>query len=275
MKKPAANRFLAATAAIGLTFFAAGAQAVSIDFALIAQQVKNAAGGTVKPSGDEAHWNNGELQNILGTSFGGGQFLFDATLGYLYEKDGIRVQATAIRRDANGNPIDDLTDAYLDGYSGGPGGIGACLTSLDDCGATDNVASSAWEEVTLTFYDLSNQLLTVTLDHTLHTDGDHKLVFSNDDTAELKLSVDGTEVADSPFDLNGLPTQSIGGGTAVKLALGYTGSSFTFDVLANELYISGLEVRPVPLPAAAWLFASSLAGLGWIGRRRHRKAGAV
>ncbi len=38
-----------------------------------------------------------------------------------------------------------------------------------------------------------------------------------------------------------------------------------FDTL--NLYIDNVSVSVVPIPAAAWLFGSALAGLGWLRRR--------
>jgi len=53
--------------------------------------------------------------------------------------------------------------------------------------------------------------------------------------------------------------------------------SVSFSVLSHcgacgadflELYIDNVSVQAVPVPAAAWLFGSALAGLGWLRRKQ-------
>lgn len=84
------------------------------------------------------------------------------------------------------------------------------------------------------------------------------------------------EVPDTSFDFAEITFTAIGNGTSsIDIALGTTaaGSLDWVDLNGTEIvpeYI-GASATVVPLPAAAWLFASSLVGLGVAGRRSKNK----
>ena len=40
-------------------------------------------------------------------------------------------------------------------------------------------------------------------------------------------------------------------------------------------FISGQSINPVPLPGAIWLFASGVAGIGVLARRRRKNQSAI
>jgi len=62
--------------------------------------------------------------------------------------------------------------------------------------------------------------------------------------------------------LQGHPFQTVEGPCGIN---GCTGPDADF---ANNRYVTSGSVRAVPVPAAAWLFGSALAGLGWIRRKQ-------
>jgi hypothetical protein len=145
--------------------------------------------------------------------------------------------------------------AYLDDLSGGPGGLGVCQNlSVDQCDPSSDDNVTFGESLKLVF----NQ--EVTIDQITFNNGDHKQIFSGD------------------FDL------TINGGSTVTYALTnifnmpLTGTEFIFSNpntlggsdVSNEyqFYIGALEVTPVPLPAAVWLFGCGLFGLVAVARRR-------
>lgn len=146
--------------------------------------------------------------------------------------------------------------AYLDGPYGGPGGLGVCqnLTSSMQCtpSSDDNITFD--ESLKLSF----NQ--PVTIDLLTLRNGDHNQNF----LGNFELSIDG-----------GTPTSY---GLTNFFNIPLSGTEFIFSnpnaqggsTVSNEyqFYIGTLEVTAVPLPAALWLFLSSLFSLGMIGSRK-------
>jgi len=55
------------------------------------------------------------------------------------------------------------------------------------------------------------------------------------------------------------------------------GQDFTFTAIRGQptFYVSGLEFSAVPLPGAVWLFASGIAGIGVLVRRRRKIQSAI
>jgi hypothetical protein len=59
--------------------------------------------------------------------------------------------------------------------------------------------------------------------------------------------------------------------------LSITGTVFTFAAIAGQpsFYVGGLIFNPVPIPGAAWLFASGIAGIAALTRRRRKNQSAI
>ena len=78
------------------------------------------------------------------------------------------------------------------------------------------------------------------------------------------------------FLLNGNPV-TFGNANMALLAL--MGMDFTFQQIAGQpaFYVSGLtyNVSNVPIPGAVWLFASGIAGIGVLARRRRKNQSAI
>jgi hypothetical protein len=54
----------------------------------------------------------------------------------------------------------------------------------------------------------------------------------------------------------------------VSEAMTYQGSDFFFERIGKPHPIDPPKCEPVPIPAAVWLFASALAGIGVISKRK-------
>ena len=76
------------------------------------------------------------------------------------------------------------------------------------------------------------------------------------------------------FLLNGVST-TFGNANMALLAL--TGTDFTFAAIAGQpsFYLSGLTFSAVPIPGAVWLFASGIAGIAALTRRRRKNQSAI
>ena len=163
--------------------------------------------------------------------------------GYMMSSGNIDLSITA-------SPVNPYLDPV---FSGRPGGLGACTviawaTNFCDpniAGNTDNVGIG--ESVTLTFgqkVDISNLSF---------NSGNHKSL----DNSPQTLLVNGVQ-----WSFQNLLTAVLTGITVLTLAYGGTG--------ATEFYVSGLTA--VPLPAAAPLLLSGLAGLQFAARRKRNAA---
>ncbi len=163
--------------------------------------------------------------------------------GYVMSAGGIDLSITA-------SPVNPYLDPV---FSSRPGGLGACTViawATDFCdpniaGNTDNVGVG--ESVTLTFgqkVDISNLSF---------NSGNHKSLNNSPQT----LLVNGVQ-----WTFQNLIAAALSGITVLTLA--YGGSN------ATEFYVSSLTA--VPIPAAAPLLLSGLAGLAFAGRRKRKAA---
>ncbi|NWG92832.1 MAG: VPLPA-CTERM sorting domain-containing protein [Parvularculaceae bacterium] len=161
--------------------------------------------------------------------------------GYTKNFGGFNVTITASR----GNP-------YLDGlYLKRPGGLGACIlvggpgSGCDNSlgNNTDNVGK--FDSVTLDFGR------SVDLSGFSFTDAEHFDL----NASSFTLLVNGVE-----WTFSNLVAATLSGVTALTLAWGGSNPS--------QFYLN--EVAAVPIPAAAPLILSGLAGLGFAARRRRK-----
>lgn len=160
-----------------------------------------------------------------------------------FTKNGVSVTTTGFN--TNTPSIDYF--AYLDS---GNAGLGVCQQlngDNDQCkiGSDDNVTYN--ESLKLVFNE------TVTINETVFKNGSHGTRFDGD----FQLSIDGgpaitialTNIFSTP--LTGqefiFSNPNIGGGSNVSNT--------------QQFYISNLDVAPVPIPAAVWLFGSGLIGI--------------
>ncbi len=177
---------------------------------------------------------------------------------------GLTVTATAFS-EAEGGLVP--SHVYLDGPSGGPGGMGVC-NALDpglQCDPSNDDNLSFNERLTLTFSQ------NVSVDQIRFRDCDHGLDFDCGDPDDLDNGMDGPglEIAVglgpfTPFSLS------------PSLAPSLIGTSFTFRYVDEKYYISKLKVtpleppgEPIPEPATLGLFGAGLLVAGWHARRRH------
>jgi hypothetical protein len=66
-------------------------------------------------------------------------------------------------------------------------------------------------------------------------------------------------------------------GNANMALLALTGTDFTFASIAGQpsFYVGGLTFSAVPIPGAVWLFASGIAGIAALTRRRRKNQSAI
>ncbi|RMF88625.1 MAG: hypothetical protein D6741_18910, partial [Planctomycetota bacterium] len=163
----------AAMAAFIAAAFAPAAQAVVIDFGLLA-------------TGNEGSWES--RTGVGGLPNPGASFVTFGTTKAL-EVDGLRIVAEGL--DFFDSPS---FSAYLDGpYNKKPAGLGVCqsLTAGNQCNPSsdDNVTSG--EVLKLSFYDLSNNPIDVAFSRATFRDALHELNFptGNQSTPLLGISV--------------------------------------------------------------------------------------
>ncbi|MGH1430180.1 MAG: VPLPA-CTERM sorting domain-containing protein [Neptuniibacter sp.] len=163
--------------------------------------------------------------------------------------DGITVTATGSAT----NDDDQMQFAYLDK---GNAGLGVCkdLTGSAQCSPSSDDNVTAGETLKLSFDSA------VTIDSLEMVNGGHGSSFNG----VFDLLIDSTTLLDN-LTL-----------AALFSTPGWTGHTFEFISQATDssnsqqFYISTMDVSPVPLPAAAWLFLSGLAGL--LGFRMQKKS---
>lgn len=164
---------------------------------------------------------------------------------FTFAKDGLSVTTTGFNTTTS-----DSYFAYLDA---GNAGLGVCqqLNGDDDqckVGSDDNVT---YDESLKLVFDQS-----VTISETTFQNGQHGTTF----TGNFDLSVDGVMIT-------GLTLTNI-------FSTPLTGTEFIFSsqsiggATGEQFYISSLDVTPVPVPAAVWMFGSGLIGLGRFARRK-------
>lgn len=191
------------------------------------------------------------------SSYGAADGEYGATTIDFYS-DGIGLTAggTDVNTGAVYNAYLDSSWNHSDG--GGDGGLGVCkvLSSGAQCnpGSDDNVTLN--ESLNLVFDQQ------VTISQITFRNGEHNPWFADD----------------AAFDL------VIDRGLTSELALNYSlahifdipllGTTFDFmntnstDSDEYRFYISAMEVQPVPVPAAVWLFGSGLLGMVGVMRRK-------
>jgi hypothetical protein len=67
-------------------------------------------------------------------------------------------------------------------------------------------------------------------------------------------------------------------GDANNMMLSLIGQDFFFQQNGPNqpgFYVGALEFSPVPIPGAVWLFASGIAGIGALARRRRKNQSAI
>jgi hypothetical protein len=86
----------------------------------------------------------------------------------------------------------------------------------------------------------------------------------------------------SPYYDNGLALYSAGGPVKITAAGAYLFSAIDNGFGAciscgdmGVMYVASHPIIPTPLPPAAWLFGSALAGIGLLGRRKSKRAAVV
>ena len=143
---------------------------------------------------------------------------------------------------------------YLDGLSSGkPAGMGVCKNLLSDLKCTpsndDNVTfgevltwnfSQALGKIDLTFRDANHDPL---------------------GAKQLQYKLDSQSWTNFTPNLSSFYSLDMAGNTQV---------SFRTLSDTDQFYIQGATASAVPLPAAAWLFGSTV--VGWLGIARRRKA---
>jgi hypothetical protein len=172
---------------------------------------------------------------------------------FTFTKDGISVIATGF------SSVDPKTaySAYLDSKSGGlEGGLGVCeiMTSGNQCNPSSDDNVTYQESLKLVFSQA------VTIDSTTFVNGDHGTSFLGD----FVLQIDGG--TSTTLGLTNLYNTPLTGTTFIFSNPNSGGGS---NVSNNQqFYINSMSVQTVPVPAAAWLFASGLLGLVGVARRR-------
>jgi len=176
------------------------------------------------------------------------------------DASGLNVTATGF--DSNNNSL--IYNAYLDsswfhsgpGAPGGNGGLGICktLTASAQCSPSSDDNVTSFESLRLLFNQevTINQLVFRNGNHGEDFDGQFTLAMGNAPATLYDL----THIFDTPLTGTDFIFTNINADTNTPLYL-------------YEFYISSMEVTAVPVPAAAWLFASGVLGLVGAARRRN------
>ena len=195
---------------------------------------------------------------------------------------------------------DNPPTAYLDGYSGGgtgiysngPAGLGVCSTQIRaDCGADDNITAYELPEENDFGIEADEvyEVLGFSFDtaYTLHSltlwDADHDASFDSEDDflaeffngiATFLFSENGTDWFSCALDniVTGAALSECADNAVNQLAT-FTGSydahqEIYFAYAGTQYYVGGVDMTPVPLPAAGWLLIAGLGGLGFAARKK-------
>lgn len=106
------------------------------------------------------------------------------------------------------------------------------------------------------------------------TGGSAQLVWSLEDSTEAVIAYGANPVWSAPFTVVDMITLSSGSYSLLIGDLSFVGNTYVIELITGNgsgdggSYHAGGGVGAVPLPAAAWLMLSGLAGLGLLGRKQ-------
>jgi hypothetical protein len=238
------KKILLTTASLAAIFVSLQVRAVSFNFVDIA---------------DNNSPRSAVLVNFTDSGLADGDYTGERGATEMYfEGGGLSLTASGSSTEDDPNPdgsVDVDQFAYLDSWSGGPGGLGVCADlSGDQCNPSSDDNITFGESLILVFSQA------VTIDQITFNNGDHDQNFSGD----FELSIDGG--ATTTYSLTNIFNTPLTGTEFIFSNPNDQGGS---DV-SNEyqFYIGAMEVTAVPIPAAVWLFGSGLLGLVAVARRR-------
>jgi len=139
--------------------------------------------------------------------------------------------------------------AYMDGDSGGPGGLGVCPTANCSGSSADN--QQAGETIIMSFLEATNILdLVIIGNHTAAAD--NAVLIWKTDNQSGQFSIGGSNLT-----LHALTGHGFSEWT----------NSLEYTIEGGEMYLASLTT--VPVPAAIWLFGTAL--IGFVGMSRRTK----
>jgi len=246
---------------------AAGALAVAMAAAQPASAAVFEFSTLADPNGSAGGSNEGTWDTFPDTHTGyAGSFA-----GGVWTVDGIGVKASATNDASPGSTYDGASEAYLDGWSGGPAGLGVCSTvnatshqcgtgSDDNTGFAGDLANPGVLETLILTFDTAVVLTDLTFrdrDHGEITDG------------TWAINVNGADTTLSALD-----------GAFGDFGGSLVGTTFKFTKTVDgggDFYLDTAAVNAVPLPAAAWFLLTAVGGLfgaRWLKRDTNVQAAA-
>ncbi|MDD9977213.1 MAG: VPLPA-CTERM sorting domain-containing protein [Boseongicola sp.] len=161
----------------------------------------------------------------------------------------LNVDGVNITFDAGAGSVAFIDDEFATGGEIRPGGLGVCSSYVPadmDCDISGDDNLDAGEELTLTFDDQVEFILTAFLDQA------HLPVDTGD---SLMIGTDGGVMSSYTF--------------ADALSATFFGiTSISFGHAGTDYYIAGATVNPIPVPAAGFLLLGGLGGLAAMKRRK-------
>ena len=143
--------------------------------------------------------------------------------------------------------------AYMDGHWKQDAGLGVCQSLTNSCGSDDNQMQGEFIHMV---FDTLVEILA------LDITGNHEAVSQG---TELWYSLDGG----TSWAMEDIGGQVIG--PALDLNVSWFTNTLDYTIKAGpgggEMYLAGMTVNPVPVPAAFWLFGSALFGFIAVSRR--------